>query len=187
MGSSLTLPHSDAARLSTRRPRPTHAATQSPIHTRKPPHPLAQIRNPMRNIPPLLFQQVLDLIHPITNAANARVRRGAHRRLRTFYQSRLGNPDPFITETLAYFTKDPSTAALLYRLAIQQSAAFHNEDIYTKQIGLARTQIEIGNLSEALALLEAARTVATRREDTESLAEIDALLERHGQLQNPST
>jgi hypothetical protein len=136
----------------------------------------------MRNIPPRLFQQVLDLIHPITNAANARVRRGAYRRLRTFYQSRLGNPAPFLTETLAYFTADPRTAAQLYRLAIQQSAAFHNEDIYTKQIGLARTEIEMGDLSEVLALLEAARTVATRRADTESLAEIDELLERYDRL-----
>lgn len=142
----------------------------------------------MRNIPQPLYDRVLELALRIANAVeagNPRARRGAYRRLRTLYRTRLGNPDPFLTETLADFTTGPRTAARLYRLAIEQCAAFPDEDIYTKQIGLARTQIEIGNHSEAFALLEAARTVATRREDADALADIDRLLETAPSTANP--
>lgn len=81
----------------------------------------------MRKIPELLYRQILEIALALTNATeagNAPVRRGAYRRLRSLYRSRLGSPDPFLTDTLAEFTSGPRTAIKLYRLAMRQSAGF---------------------------------------------------------------
>lgn len=67
----------------------------------------------MRKIPEPLYQQVLEIALALANATeagNAPARRGAYRRLRSLYRSRLGSPDPFLTETLADFTGSPRTA-----------------------------------------------------------------------------
>jgi hypothetical protein len=56
----------------------------------------------MRAIPEPLYQQVLEIALAITNtteAGDAPARRGAYRRLRSLYRSRLGSPDSFLTET----------------------------------------------------------------------------------------
>lgn len=93
----------------------------------------------MRKVPEPLYQQVLVLALAITNAVEAEdapARRGAYRRLRSLYRSRLGNPDPFLTETLADFTGGPGARVKLYRLAIQQCSAFPDEDVASKQDAL---------------------------------------------------
>lgn len=93
----------------------------------------------MRKIPEPLYQQVLEIALALTNASesgDAPARRGAYRRLRSLHRSRLGSPDPFLTETLADFTSGPRTAIKLYRLAIRQSAEFPGEDLTSKQEAL---------------------------------------------------
>lgn len=132
----------------------------------------------MRNIPQPLYDRILVLALRIANAieaGNPRARRGAYRRLRTLYRSRLGQPDPFLTETLADFTTGPRTATKLYRLAIAQSSEFPDESLHTKQIGLARALLDTGKSPEAAALLQTAQLTATEQNDTSTLAEIDAL------------
>lgn len=93
----------------------------------------------MRKVPEPLYQQVLEIALALANATeagNLPARRGAYRRLRSLYRSRLGSPDPFLTETLADFTGGPRRAIKLYRLAIQQSAAFPDEELSSKQDAL---------------------------------------------------
>jgi len=93
----------------------------------------------MRKVPEPLYQQVLEIALALANATeagNAPTRRGAYRRLRSLYRSRLGSLDPFLTETLADFTSSPRTAIELYRLAIQQSAGFLGEDMSSKHEAL---------------------------------------------------
>lgn len=100
----------------------------------------------MRKIPEPLYQQVLEIALALTNATeagNAPARRGAYRRLRSLYRSRLGSPDPFLTETLADFTSGPRTAIKLYRLAIRQSVAFPRENVDSKQQALTDLLAEI--------------------------------------------
>jgi hypothetical protein len=140
---------------------------------------LATSATTMRKMPEPLYNCVLELSLRIANAAEAedpRARRGAYRRLRTLYRTRLGKPDPFLTETLADFTTGPRTAAKLYRLAIQQCAEFPDEGLYTKQIVLARVLTEIGNAPEAATLLSTATPAASAQDDASALAEIDELL-----------
>jgi hypothetical protein len=69
----------------------------------------------MRAIPEPLYQQVLGIALAITNATeagDAPARRGAYRRLRSLYRSRLGSPDPFLTEKQTDFTGGPTSEAL---------------------------------------------------------------------------
>ena len=101
----------------------------------------------MRAIPEPLYQQVLVIALAITNATeagDAPARRGAYRRLRSPYRSRLGSPDPFLTETFADYTGGPRTRVKLYRLAIQQCAAFPDEDVSSKQEALNELLAEVG-------------------------------------------
>jgi hypothetical protein len=100
----------------------------------------------VRAIPEPLYQQVLGIALAITNATeagDAPARRGAYRRLRSLYRSRLGSPDPFLTETLADFTGGPRTRIKLYRLAIQQCTLFPDEDVSFKENALAEVLAKI--------------------------------------------
>lgn len=106
----------------------------------------------MRKIPEPLYQQVLEIALALTNATeagNAPARRSAYRRLRSLYRSRLGSPDPLLTETLADFTGGLRTAIKLYRLAIRRCPAFPEEDVDSKQRSLDELLVEIGQCSEA--------------------------------------
>ena len=58
-------------------------------------------------------------------------------------------PDPFLTETLADFSDDLDDAIRLYRLALEQSAAFPGEPTHTKRQGLAECLLEDGSIAEA--------------------------------------
>lgn len=100
----------------------------------------------MRKVPEPLYQQVPEIALALTNAteaSNLPARRGAYRRLRSLYRSRLGSPDPFLTETLADFTSGPRTAIKLYRLAIRQSEAFPAEHVRSKYQALTELLAEI--------------------------------------------
>lgn len=140
----------------------------------------------MRTVPEPLYSRVLDIALAATNASEAGDRpasRGAYRRLRSLFRSRLGSPDPFLTETLADFTLGPRTAAKLYRLAIHQPSAFPDEPIYTKQLSLAERLIECGDFEGASPLLADALSAAAAAGDTGGLAfhsHLAAALANHG-------
>lgn len=100
----------------------------------------------MRKILEPINLQVLEIALALTNATeagNAPARRGAYRRLRSLYRSRLCSPDPFLTETLADFPSGPRTAIKLYRLAIRQSAAFPGEATESQQQALTELVVEV--------------------------------------------
>jgi len=95
----------------------------------------------VRKVPEPLYQQALEIALALTNAAeagNAPAQRGAYRRLRSLYRSRLGSPDPLLSETQADFTGEPRTATKLYRLAIEQGDAFLGEDVSSKRDALRK-------------------------------------------------
>jgi hypothetical protein len=128
----------------------------------------------MRTVPEPLYSRVLEIVLAATNASEAGDRpaaRGAYRRLRSLFRSRIGSPDPFLTEALADHTGGPKSAARLYRLAIEQSLAFPGEPIYTKQLGLATRLLESGHAGEAGFLLAAALGLATEAGDADALQE----------------
>ncbi|WP_036254601.1 tetratricopeptide repeat protein [Methylobacter sp. BBA5.1] len=137
----------------------------------------------MRTIPEPLYSEVFELTFEINLAietGNTAVQAEALESLRELYKNRLkvGAPDPFLTETLADCTTEPSEAAELYRLAIEQAASFPGEPIHTKQIGLARALFELGESESAQRLLAEARANASENRDKNALQEIEWLLKR---------
>lgn len=136
----------------------------------------------MSNIPPDLYERVLELALAITNSvlAGDEVLSNAHTlQLREYYeeQAGLGKSHPFLTETLADFTDDPTEAVRLYQLSIQQVPKFPDEPIHTKQISLARTLIEAGKMEQAEAYLRDGREAAAHCKDAEWIATADSLLQ----------
>jgi hypothetical protein len=66
--------------------------------------------SPMRQVPESICSRVVELSLQIANAAEAgdlRARRGVYLLLSTLYWIRLGNPDPFLIQTPADFTRGP--------------------------------------------------------------------------------
>jgi hypothetical protein len=105
-------------------------------------------------IPPDLYDRVFVLATTITNASEASddaAHSAGVQELQALFEerARAGTPHPFLTETLADYTDDVETAIELYRLAIEQSAAFEGEPMHTKHLGLAERLIQAGNIDQA--------------------------------------
>lgn len=137
----------------------------------------------MRTIPEPLYSDVFELTFEINLAietGNSAVQAEALESLRALYKDRLkaGAPDPFLTETLADCTTEPSEAAELYRLAIEQAASFPGEPVHTKQIGMARALVAMGESDAAQRLLTEARAKASESCDKNALQEIEWLFKR---------
>ena len=96
---------------------------------------------------------------------------GAFAKLQAIYDREIaaGNTDPMLTEAMADVTDDPSKSALLYRLAMAQSVAYPGEPLHTKRVGLARRLIDLGELDEARAELNAALVEAKALGDDDVL------------------
>lgn len=139
----------------------------------------------MRKVPEPLHAKVLELSLAIANAGERcdfAKARGAFRRLRGLYRSRRNNPDPFLTEAMADFTGGARSASKLYRLAIEQSAAFPGEPIFTKQIALATRLLQLGHLQESARFTALAKPAAQESGDEVFL---DELLELEDALSCP--
>ena len=139
-----------------------------------------------RRIPPQdLYETVLALSTAIAQPnkledaeVDSSAAEEALEKLVTLFQSRqaAGKPDPFLTETLADFTEDAAESIELYRLALEQSAAFAGEPTHTKRQGIVERFVELGRTVEAREELVAARREAFAAGDTEAIKELDALV-----------
>lgn len=126
------------------------------------------------NVPPDLYDRVSDLAVAITNASefsdDAAYETGVGE-LRALFQehARQGNPHPFLTETLADYTRDLKEAIALYRVALEQCVAFDEEPTHTKHISLAERLVEAGEVEGAREHLALGREAARRAGDKEAI------------------
>jgi len=135
-----------------------------------------------RRVPQSLYDTVLELTTAIAqpeavNAVDETVAEEARAKLVALFQSRqsVGTPDPFLTETVADFTSDAAEAARLYRLALEQCAAFPGEPTHTKRQGLVERLLELGRTVDAREELANAQRDAFAAGDTDTIKELDAL------------
>src|SRR5688572_13304678 len=106
-----------------------------------------------RLIPEPLYSEIFAVMTELAEAAlrnDDPGQAGAFAKLQAIYdrEAASGHADPMLTEALADVTDDPSKSALLYRLAMAQSAAYPSEPLHTKRVGLARRLIDLGELDE---------------------------------------
>jgi hypothetical protein len=125
-------------------------------------------------IPEDLYGRVFELATAITNASEASddvAYSAGVEELQALFEerARLGKSHPFLTETLADYTSDCEKAVELYRLAIEQSAAFAQEPTHTKHISLAERLAEAGDVDGAREHLALGREAARRADDREAI------------------
>lgn len=142
-----------------------------------------------RLIPEPLYSEVFAVMSELADAAlrdDDEAQGRAFAMLQTIYdrEAAVGNAEPMLTEALADVTDDPEKSASLYRLAMEQSAAFPGEPLHTKRIGLARQLIELRRLDEAETQLNAALTEAKALGDDDVLEMIKTV--RGGDRPNKS-
>jgi hypothetical protein len=142
-----------------------------------------------RLIPEPLYSEVFAVMSELADAAlrdDDEAQGRAFAMLQAIYdrEAAVGNAEPMLTEALADVTDDPEKSASLYRLAMEQSAAFPGEPLHTKRIGLARQLIELRRLDEAETQLNAALTEAKALGDEDVLEMIKTV--RGGDRPNKS-
>ncbi len=137
-----------------------------------------------RRVPASLYEEVYSLTEAIVQpevgasaGVDAELASSAYAALRALYDrlDAAGTPDPFVTEALADFSDESNVAILLYRVAIQQSAAFPGEVTYTKRIGLARRLATEGRNAEALEQVALARLEAVEVDDADAVRELEEI------------
>jgi hypothetical protein len=140
-----------------------------------------------RTIPPALYDEVFALVTSIAqpdaeplSAVDETKASDAYAKLEALFKRResSGESDPFLTEALADFTDDAAESIRLYKLALEQCAAFPGEATLPKRIGLARALIQVGRKMEAREQIEIARREAFLARDSASLAELSELDEQ---------
>lgn len=136
----------------------------------------------MSSIPPDMYERVLELTVEITNATLAEddaLSQSLYQSLLIYHQEQaaMGRVHPFLTETVADYTDDPTEALRYYKLALEQSRDIGNgEPTQTILIGIASKLLELGQREQAEAHLRDGRIEATRRGDGFSVAEADRLM-----------
>jgi hypothetical protein len=137
-----------------------------------------------RTIPPALYDEVFALVTAIAqpdakplDAVDETRASQAYAQLEALFKRResSGESDPFLTEALADFTDDRSESIRLYKLALEQCAAFLGEATISKRIGLARALIQADRTIEGREQIEAARREAFSARDSASLEELSEL------------
>jgi hypothetical protein len=137
-----------------------------------------------RTIPPALYDEVFALVTAVAQpdakplgAVDETKASEAYAKLHALFKRResVSESDPFLTEALADFTDDNSESIRLYKLALDQCAAFPGESTISKRIGLARALIKSGRTIDARAQIEIARREAFSARDSEALAELEEL------------
>ena len=136
-----------------------------------------------RLMPEPLYSEVFAVMSELAEAAlrdDGPAQASAFAKLQAIYdrESAAGNADPMLTEALADVTDDPKKSALLYRLALVQSAAYPSEPLHTKRIGLARRLIDLGEIEEARTELNAALVEARALGDEDVLEMIRSIEDR---------
>ena len=126
------------------------------------------------HIPEDLYDRVFELATIITDASEASndvAYSAGVEELRGLFEERArqGRPHPFLTETLADYTRDFIRAIELYRLALEQAAAFEHEPMHTKHISLAERLVEAGEVDSAREHLALGREAARRAGDQEAI------------------
>jgi hypothetical protein len=143
-----------------------------------------------RSIPEHLYSEVFAIVTKIKDAALAddEAAQATHcDELRQLYErvASSGRVDPFLTEAMADNSDNPQEAVALYRLSLEQCAAFPDEPLHTKRIGLVRCLLDLSQSDDASIELDRARFEANRLGDTEALEEI-AQLSRQMRSNNSS-
>ncbi len=137
-----------------------------------------------RTIPPALYDEVFALVTAIAQpdakplgAVDETKALEAYAKLHALFKRResASESDPFLTEALADFTDDNSESIRLYKLALDQCAAFPGESTISKRNGLARALIESGRTIDARSQIEIARREAFAVRDSEALGELEEL------------
>ncbi len=136
----------------------------------------------MSSIPPEMHEKVLAWATQMTNATLAdddALCQSLYLGLIDYYneQTTAGPGHPFLTETVADYTDDPTAALSYYQLALAQSQKLGEaEPTQTILLGSAAKLIELGLQEPAQAYLQAGRNEATRRNDEFAIEEADRLL-----------
>jgi hypothetical protein len=89
-----------------------------------------------------------------------------------------GNPDPFLTETLADFTHDAAESIRLYRIALEQCAAFPDEPRHTKRQGLIERLLDLDRIDEAREEIGCATREAFAAGDAGAVRELGLLAQK---------
>ena len=141
-----------------------------------------------RTIPPALYDEVFALVTAIAQPdadplgpVDETKASEAYAKLHALFKRResSGESDPFLSETLADFTDDNCESIRLYKLALDQCAAFPGETTIPKRIGLARALIQAGRTIEAREQIEVARREAFSARDAAALEELDELAAKY--------
>jgi hypothetical protein len=137
-----------------------------------------------RTVPPALYDEVFALATAIAqpdarplDEVDEVSASDAYAKLLALFKNRenSGESDPFLTETLADFTDDNAESIRLYRLALDQCAAFPGEATLSKRIGLVRELIKADRKMEARGQIDIARRESFSARDTGSLEELNEL------------
>jgi hypothetical protein len=137
----------------------------------------------MSTIPPDIYEHVAELAADITNAtlADDRVLVDVlYRRLHHYHEEQLasGRSHPFIIETLADYTDDPTQALRYYEQALAMSRHItSDEPTHTILIGIGEQLIKLGRREQAEAFIPDGRADAGRRGDTDCIQDADRLLQ----------
>ena len=113
----------------------------------------------MSTIPPDIFERVGDLAADITNATLAddhALAESLYQGLRLYQEERLaaGRSHPFIIETLADYTNDPTQALRYYEQALAMSRQMtSDEPTHTILISTGEQLIELGRREQAEAFV----------------------------------
>jgi hypothetical protein len=140
----------------------------------------------MSAIPPDIYEHVCDLAANITNATladDSALAESLYQRLRLYHEEQLaaGRSHPFIIETLADYSNDPTQAVHYYEQALAMSLRMSSDEpTHTILIGIGEQLIELGRREQAEAFIRDGRAEALRRGDTDWIENADRLLSGDG-------
>lgn len=135
----------------------------------------------MSTIPTDIYERTHELALAIVNASEENddvLYQSGYLALRAYFdeQATAGRSHPFLTETVADYTRDSSEAIRLYQLALLQSRDIPDEPTHTKLIELAERLVECGQKEQAEACLRDGRAEAVDRGDNDWIEQANRLL-----------
>lgn len=137
----------------------------------------------MNTIPPDIYESVVELAAAITNATLAdddALSSSLYQQLFNYYaeMSVAGRCHPFLIETLADFTDEPTDSLGYYRQALAMSQQMSSDEpTATILIGIGEQLLAMGRREQAEAYLRDGRAEAVQRMDSFGIEEADRLLQ----------
>lgn len=137
----------------------------------------------MSTIPAEIYESVSELAFAITNATLAdddALAESLYLRLQLYHEEQLatGRSHPFIIETLADYTDDPTQAIRYYEQALAMSRRMpSHEPTHTILIGIGEQLLELGQREQAEAFVRDGRAEALRRGETDWIKHADQLFD----------